>query len=93
MTAAVAGTALAVSGCGGSSDSEPGAAAGEVASWVPAGSPLYLEASTDFEGPQWTQVDTLAKLFPAYPSCGTMVDDALKSGRRGLRDRDHAAAR
>lgn len=78
VTAAVAGTALAVSGCGGSSDTS-GAAAGEVASWVPAGSPLYLEASTDFDGPQWTQVDTLAKLFPAYPELRTMIDDALKS--------------
>ena len=81
VTAAVAGTALAVSGCGGSSsnNAEAGAAAGEVASWVPAGSPLYLEASTDFDGPQWTQVDTLAKLFPAYPELRKMVDDALKS--------------
>ena len=50
VTAAVAGAALAVSGCGGGNASDSGAAAGEVASWVPAGSPLYLEASTDFEG-------------------------------------------
>lgn len=80
VTAAVAGTALAVSGCGGGGDaSESGAAAGEVASWVPTGSPLYLEASTDFDGPQWTQIDTLAKLFPAYPKLRAMVDDALQS--------------
>ena len=80
VTAAVAGTALAVSGCGGGGNaSDSGAAAGEVASWVPAGSPLYLEASTDFDGPQWAQVDALAKLFPAYPKLRTMIDDALKS--------------
>ena len=80
VTAAVAGAALAVSGCGGGGNaSDSGAAAGEVASWVPAGSPLYLEASTDFGGPQWTQVDTLAKLFPAYPKLRTMIDEALKS--------------
>ena len=81
VTAAVAGTALAVSGCGGggSDAADSGAAAGEVASWVPTGSPLYLEASTDFDGPQWTQVDTLAKLFPAYPKLRTMIDDSLKS--------------
>lgn len=78
VTAAVAGSALAVSGCGGSS-SESGAAAGEVASYVPAGSPIYLEASTDFDGPQWGQVDALAKLFPAYPELRQKLDEALKS--------------
>ena len=77
VATALAGTALAVSGCGG--DAQTGASAAAVASYVPSGSPLYLEATTDFDGPQWTQVDALAKLFPAYPELRTMVDDALKS--------------
>ncbi|MGE0027160.1 MAG: DUF3352 domain-containing protein [Thermoleophilia bacterium] len=64
-TGALAGATLAVAGCGGSS--ETGSQAGDVASYVPANSPFYLEVTTDFEGPQWTQIDDLAKLFPAYP--------------------------
>jgi hypothetical protein len=78
VTSALAGTALAVSGCGGNG-SGAGSSAARVASYVPSGSPLYLEASTDFDGPQWSQVDGLAKLFPAYPTLRTMIDDALKS--------------
>lgn len=78
VTSALAGSALAVSGCGGNSVST-GSSAGEAASYIPAGSPVYLEATTDFDGAQWKQVNTLAKLFPAYPELRTMVDDALKS--------------
>ena len=77
MTSAIAGAALAVSGCGGG-DSESGAAAGDIASYVPAGSPIYLEATTDFDGPQWTQIDELAMLFPAYPDLRTQIEDDLK---------------
>lgn len=78
MTSAVAGAAIAVAGCGGDSESSSGAAAGEIASYVPAGSPLYLEATTDFDGPQWAQVDALAKLFPAYPELRAELDEALR---------------
>lgn len=74
---AIAGAALAVAGCGGDSESSAGAA-GEIASYVPAGSPLYLEATTDFDGPQWRQVDALAKLFPAYPEIRAQLDDSLR---------------
>jgi hypothetical protein len=77
-TAALAGAALAVAGCGGSS--ETGSTAGDVASFVPAGSPFYLEVTTDFDGPQWTQIDALAKLFPAYPEFRAMLDEELKGG-------------
>ena len=82
VAGALAGTALAVSGCGGSGgdSSAAGSSPGEVASYVPTGSPLYLEATTDLNGPQWTQVDKLAKLFPAYPKLRTMIDDSLASG-------------
>lgn len=78
MTSAVAGAAIAVAGCGGDAESSSGAAAGEIASYVPAGSPLYLEASTDFDGPQWAQVDALAKLFPAYPELRAELEEALR---------------
>ncbi len=78
MTSAVAGAAIAVAGCGGDSDASSGAAAGEIASYVPAGSPLYLEATTDLDGPQWTQVDELAKLFPAYPELRAELEKALR---------------
>ena len=77
-TGALAGAALAVAGCGGSSES--GSAAGDVASYVPAGSPFYLEVTTDFDGPQWTQIDELAKLFPAYPEFRKMLDEELQGG-------------
>ncbi len=79
VTGALAGSALAVAGCGGGGDSATGSSPGEVASYVPTGSPLYLEATTDLDGPQWTQVDALAKLFPAYPKLRSMIDDSLKS--------------
>ena len=75
-TGALAGAALAVAGCGGSSES--GSQAGDVASWVPADSPFYLEVTTDFDGPQWSQIDELAKLFPAYPEFRAMLDDELQ---------------
>lgn len=77
VSTALAGAALGVAGCGG--DSETGASPSETASYVPAGSPFYLEATTDFDGPQWTQVDGLAKMFPAYPELRAELDQALRS--------------
>ncbi|WP_217913007.1 DUF3352 domain-containing protein [Miltoncostaea marina] len=77
VSTALAGVAIGLAGCGGG-DSEGGAAAGEIASYVPAGSPMYLEASTDFDGPQWTQVDALAKLFPAYPEMKRSLQEDLR---------------
>jgi hypothetical protein len=75
-TGALAGATLGVAGCGGSS--EAGSQAGDVASYVPAGSPFYLEVSTDFDGPQWGQIDELAKLFPAYPELRKQLDEELQ---------------
>jgi len=76
LTAALAASALAVAGCGG--DSDTGSEPGDVASFVPAGSPLYLEVTTDLEGPQWTQVDALGQAFPGYPDLRAMLDEALQ---------------
>jgi hypothetical protein len=78
VSAALAGSALAVAGCGGDGDS--GSTAGAVASYVPSSSPMYLEVSTDFDGPQWTQVEALAKVFPGYPEFQRMIDEGLRSG-------------
>lgn len=78
LTSAVAGAAIAVTGCGGDAAPSSGAAAGEIASYVPAGSPLYLEVTTDFDGPQWTQIDTLAKIFPAYPRLRAQLEKELR---------------
>jgi hypothetical protein len=77
LTAALAGSAIAVAGCGGGSDT--GSTAGEVASYVPSGSPLYLEVTTDFDGAQWQQVDALAKQFPGYPRLERMIQEELQS--------------
>jgi hypothetical protein len=79
LVGAVAASALAVAGCGGSG-SGTGGSAGTVASYLPAGSPVYLSATTDLDGPQWTQIDKLAKLFPAYPELRKELDKSLKSG-------------
>ena len=76
-TGALAGAALAVAGCGG--DAETGSTAGDVASFVPAASPFYLEVTTDLDGPQWTQIEALSKVFPAYPELRKMIDESLQS--------------
>ena len=78
LTAALAGSAIAVAGCGG--DSESGSSAGDVASFVPSSSPLYLEVTTDFEGAQWQQVEGLAKQFPGYPKLERTLQRELTAG-------------
>lgn len=77
VTAAVAGSALAVAGCGG--DSESGSSAGDVAAYVPAASPVYLEVTTDFDGAQWTQVEALARRFPGFPDLERMIQQGLQA--------------
>ena len=75
---AVAVSAIAVAGCG--SDSSPsGSAPGDVAGFVPSTSPAYFEVTTDLDGPQWSQVEKLAGLFPGYPKLQKMIDDSLES--------------
>lgn len=71
----VAGTAtVALVGAACSSDEE--AAAAEAASeFIAASTPLYVEASTDFEGAQWTQLEALLARFPNAPSEG--ITDVL----------------
>ena len=63
--ALAAGASLALSGCGGSS-ARTAAGASDAAGFLPAGTPVYLEASTDLNGGQWTQAIALAKRFPGY---------------------------
>ena len=78
LTAGVAASAIAVAGCGGGS--ETGSSAGDVASYVPSSSPLYLEVTTDFDGAQWQQVQALATEFPGYPQLQRMIQKDLETG-------------
>jgi hypothetical protein len=78
LTAALAGSAIAIAGCGG--DSEAGSSAGDVASFVPSSSPLYLEVTTDFDGAQWQQVQALAEQFPGYPDLQRTLQRELRAG-------------
>lgn len=55
----------------------------EVMSFIPPDSPVYVEVSTDFEGEQWTQLEDLAELFPAYPEVREELDEELSEGLDG----------
>ena len=82
-SAAIAGTAVialgaVAAGCGGGTTTKAGATVGKVATFIPAGSPMYAEVSTDLSGPQWTQLTALAKKFPAYPELIKKLDDDPK---------------
>ena len=63
-------------GCGAAGTSS-GAGPASTASFMPAGTPIYVEASTDLSSPQWAQALTLAQRFPGYA-------DAARSFRRRL---------
>lgn len=76
VVAVVAAASLAVAGCGGGQAST-GAGAADVAGFIPAGSPVYFEFSTDLGGTQWTQTVALAKRFPGYGKLVTDVTDQL----------------
>lgn len=80
IAAGMAAVSLIATGCGGGAAESTGASAASVAGFVPASSPLYMEVSTDLDGPQWTQVDTLAKTFPAYPEMRAQLQKDLTSG-------------
>jgi hypothetical protein len=75
---AVAAASIALVGCGGDSSST-GSAPGDVAGFVPSTSPAYFEVTTELDGPQWTQVAKLARIFPGYPELQAMIDEALRS--------------
>ncbi len=78
VAALVAGAAIAVAGCG-SSATSTGSTAGAVADFVPAGSPLYLEVSTDTNSAQWRQVQALGAKFPGWGDLTASVTKALKA--------------
>jgi hypothetical protein len=75
--ALLAAGALAVAGCGGESST---AADGTTAGYVPAGTPMYFEVTTDFDGPQWDQMREIGSRFPAYPRLASELREALTSG-------------
>lgn len=80
LAAGIAAISLIAAGCGGGDAERTGASAASVAGFVPAGAPMYMEVSTDLDGAQWTQVDTLAKVFPAYPELRKQLDEELMGG-------------
>lgn len=65
--AALAIGTLALAACGGDSEEPAGATPGAAAKYIPADSPMYVEVTTDLDGPQWTEVRNLATLFPDVP--------------------------
>jgi hypothetical protein len=78
--ALAAGASLALAGCGGSATGT-GAGASDVAGFLPAGAPVYLEAPTDLAGGQWTEAMMLAKRFPGYGKVVTsLTRDLSKDG-------------
>lgn len=80
LVAAVAAGLLAVTGCGGG-EASTGAGAGDVAGFIPAGSPVYIELSTDLGGAQWTQALSLAKRFPGYEKLVASITDELSNDK------------
>jgi hypothetical protein len=77
--AIAAGASLAVAGCGGSSGSGAGTPS-QVAGFIPAGAPVYVEVSTDADGAQWAQALAIAKRFPGYGTAVASLADELSSG-------------
>ncbi len=77
VVAAIASAAAlgGVAACGGEASSAGGA--GAIAKYIPAGSPIYFEVSTDLDGSQWKQALTLAKVFPGYPKAAKAFNDEL----------------
>lgn len=76
VAALAAAAVLAAAGCGGDSS---GAGASGAAGFVPATSPMYFEITTELDGPQWTQLEELGRLFPAFPELQRMIDEELRS--------------
>ncbi|MEW6582176.1 MAG: DUF3352 domain-containing protein, partial [Actinomycetota bacterium] len=77
--AAAAALAVGVAGCGDDGGKSTGAEPGAVASFIPAGAPMYAEVSTDFAGPQWTQLQALAAKFPAFPDLREKLTEGFES--------------
>lgn len=78
--------AFGLAACGGgSSTTKAGAGAAEVASYVPAGSPIYVEASTDLSSSQWQTALEVAHRFPGFQK---IVDEAKASLAKEGKDFD-----
>lgn len=73
--AVVAAVALVAAACGGGSGD-----AGGPASFVPSGSPFYVDFSADLSSSQWQQADELLQRFPSAPAGGVdaLVQDAFQ---------------
>jgi hypothetical protein len=75
----LAAVAVAAAGCGGGGS---GAAPKTPAGFAPSTATLYLEASANADGPQWTQVQALAQRFPGYPQLIADIESDL--ARHGI---------
>ncbi|HJZ60900.1 MAG TPA: DUF3352 domain-containing protein [Miltoncostaeaceae bacterium] len=67
-------------GCGAGTGTSSGAGPADTASFMPAGTPVYVEASTDFSSQQWTQALALAQRFPGYADVARSFNRELASG-------------
>lgn len=81
LAATMTALALIAAGCGTSEKKDtPAADASAVSGYIPSGALVYAEMSTDTEGAQWKQIDSLAKTFPAYSELRKQMDEDLTSG-------------
>ncbi len=72
--------AVSFAGCGGDA-TLAGSGPGRVAEFVPAGSQVYVEISTDLDGGQWRQATDLLGRFPAYRTLLRTAKDTLAAER------------
>lgn len=84
----LAAVLLLAAACSGDDDSggDPVAdpeEAGGITSFIPAGSPGYFEIDVDLEGEQWTQIDELGELFPAYPEFRQELEESIMEEEDG----------
>ena len=80
LCALAAALVLAAAGCSSGDESPAPDDEGGITSFVPAGSPAYVDVSTDFDGEQWQQIDRLGRLFPDYPELRRQLDEELNEG-------------
>ena len=82
LSALAATAALAVAGCGGSSDSSA-----DPATLAPPKSPLFIEASVRPEGELKTNIDSLAKSIGGVDDLGGLIVSELENAARRRRRR------
>lgn len=87
MLLAVVAVVLLIAGCGGGASTLDRADTGRAAEFVPSGTQLYFDISTDFDGGQWRQATDIAARFPAFSLLTARAKSELSEGRLDF-DRD-----